>query len=467
MSRFTDFFKGIFTKAAPQSGRYYFVNGSAVWISDTPTEYVSKGYQANDIVYSAINLVTDKVRLAPWSLYKVVDDNSLKAYRSLLYAGKAKEARVMQAKALEPITTYNSRSGKWNELLKWVNEYETFGDFVANGVAYKMLTGNKFWWANLLEAGANQGLPQELYALPSQYMQVLAKTGWPVRTVGYQMSAGEMISFPKEMVLHERFFNPEYDWQGSHLYGQSPLRAAAKNLTRNNYAKASTTARFENGGMEGVLFVNDSRINPEDGLAQASEVKKLMAKEYSGVKNAGKVGVSGYPLGYIAMGQTNKDLLTLDFENMDLRRLANIWGIPSQLLNDPENKTYNNQQEGEKALTARCVIPHLTATRDNLNRKMQSDWGLKGENVYLDFDASVYTELQDDQASKWQWVSQLTVPEAYKLEMMGLDVPAELPRDLILIDGNKQSLSDFLAGIDMAAIDAGLSKAGLNDYRNI
>ena len=67
------------------------------------------------------------------------------------------------------------------------------------------------------------------------------------------------MNIPLEMVLHERFFNPQYDWQGSHLYGQSPLKAALKNLTRNNYTKISTTAKMESGGMEGVLFVNDQR----------------------------------------------------------------------------------------------------------------------------------------------------------------------------------------------------------------
>ena len=368
------------------------VNGSIVWINDTPGDYITKGYQANDIVYSAITLITDKARVAPWSLYKVVDEPALKKYKGHLLRGDIKEAKDIQHKALEPLTKFNTRTGKWNELLKWSNEYETFNDLVSAGISYKLITGNKFIWANLLEAGANQGLPQELYMLPSQHMTILAKYGFPVKTLGFQLNAGEIQSFPIEFILHEKFFNPEYDWQGGHLYGQSPLKAALRNLTRNNYAKQATAAKFENGGMEGVLFVNDQRINPEDGLTQAKEVKKVLySKEYSGASNAGKIGVAGYPMGFISLAQTNKDLMTLDFEDMDLRRLANIWGIPSQLLNDPDNKTYSNQKDGEKALTMRCVIPQLSSTRENFNRKMQNHWGLKGENVYLDFDISFIT----------------------------------------------------------------------------
>ena len=468
MNKFTKLIGGLFNRKAANPGtRLAFLNGNVVWFKDNPHEFVDKGYQANDIIYSAVTLVTDKARLAPWSLYKVVDEPMLKNYKSHLAAGNLTAAANLHHKALVPLTNYNLRQGKWNELTKWVNEYETFSDFVANGITYKMLTGNKFWWANLLEAGANQGIPQELYALPSQYMTVIAKQGWPVKSVGYQLNSGEIISFGKEVILHEKYFNPEYDYLGSHLYGQSPLKAAMRNLTRNNYAKTATTAKFENGGMEGVLFVNDQRVHPEDGLTQAKEVKKVLySKEYAGAANAGKIGVAGYPMGFISLAQTTKELMALDFEDLDLRRLCNIWGIPSQLMNDPNNKTYNNQIEGEKALTSRCVVPQLSATRDNMNRKLQNDWGLKGENVYLDYDISVFTELQEDQSKKWQWVSQLTVPEAYKLEMMGLDVPPELPKDLILIDGNKQTLDELINQVNMTDITNQLANAGINDYGN-
>jgi len=471
MNKVQKFFAGLLgLKAASPSGRFQFINGQIVWMADNPTTYVTDGYQGNDIVYSAVRMVEDKVRVAPWALYKVTSDNALKQYKSLLLTGDYEKAAKVQRKALEPLTSFNVRTGKWNRLLDWANEYETFGDFVANGAAYKMVTGNKFWWANLLEGGANQGIPQELYCLPSQYVSIVAKTGWPVRTVGYQLNYGEMLNIPKELVLHEKYFNPSYDQNGSHLYGQSPLQAASKNLTRNNYAKTATTKKFENGGFEGVLFINDDRVTPEQGQEQATAVKKMLASEYVGANNNGKVAVSGYPMGFQSVTQTTKDLMTLDFENLDLQRLANIWGIPSQLLNDPNRNAEANVVEAERQLTSRCVLPHLSATRDNMIRKMQSDWGLKGENVVLDFDLSIYRELQEDKAKKWQWVKELTVPEAYKLELMEMEVPDSLPKDLIIIDGSKMTLEDLLNGqvsdVQGQAIVDGLNKAGLNDYGN-
>ncbi len=91
------------------------------------------------------------------------------------------------------------------------------------------------------------------------------------------------------------------------------------------------------------------------------------------------------------------ELDIIESEKWDMKALCNIYGVPSQLLNDADNKTYNNQREGEKALTVRCAIPLLVGIRDNLNRKLHSDWGYRGSDIYVDFDPTVYSELEAEQ----------------------------------------------------------------------
>lgn len=443
MNKIQKFFTGLLgLKGLPiTGGRVSFVNGTVVWISNNTESYINEGYKGNDIVYSALKMVEERVKIAPWAQYKIVDETALKQYKTYFKAGDYTSAEKYQRKSLELITNFNFKTGKWKELLEWPNESETWGDFVSNGAAYKMLTGNKFWWADILHSGANSGLPNSLHALPPQFTSIIAKTGWPCRVLGYQLNSGQVLTFEIEDVLHEKYFNPSYDINGSHLYGQSPLQAATKNLTRNNYAKIATTKKFENGGMDGVIFIDEQLATAEERLAQAKEVKKIItSNEYSGAESSGKTAVSGYKTGFTKIGDTAKDLMTLQFEDLDLRRLANIWGIPSQLLNDPENKAQANVVEAERSLTSRCVLPQLTSCRDNLNKK-NKEWGIES---YIDFDLSVYRELQEDQSKKWEWVKQLTVPEVYKLELMGLDVPDELPKDLIIIDGNKMTLEDLM-----------------------
>jgi len=454
------------------NGQFVQVGGQITWISDRLSSYITDGYQANDIVYAGVMLIMDKIRIAPWALYKVVDEDSLKQYRAIISQkditpGDFTRAMMLRKKALEPFKTFNRSVGKLNDLLQWPNERTTWNDAVADGAGMKMITGNELMWANILDAGANKGIPAELFNMPAQYMAPLAITKWPQRITGWQMNTGEIRQFTNEEVLHVKFWNPDYNISGSGLMGMSPLKPGSKTITRNNSTKKAGATQLENNGAAGIAYVDDPIVPASGRESQAAAVKRTWANEYAGSDNYGKVAFSGYKMGYVSVGNTLKEMDLTGIEAVDLRRIFNLWGIPSQLGNDPDNKTYNSLKEAEKALTTRCALPHLTAKRDHLNRKLQTDWGFKGVNVYADFDMSVYAELQEDQKGKWDWVSKLPVSSKYKLELMNLDVPDDPNLEVILVDGNLVPLSDVVNNLsdeDMQRINEDLSKAGLNDY---
>lgn len=455
-------------------GKFIEINGTITWISDKLASYISEGYQTNDIVYAGVMLIMDKIKVAPWALYKVVDEQALKRYEAII-ASKSEhtdwvKARELRNKALEPITNYNRQLGKLNDLMKWPNERTTWNDLIAEGAGMKMIVGNEMMWGNIIDAGANKGLPNEFFNMPAQYLAPIATTAWPQRINGWQLQAGEVRQFSAEEVLHVKFWNPEYSNTGAGLMGMSPLKPGSRRLTRNNSSKKAGAVQLENNGAAGIAYVDDPVVPVNGREAQASAVKRTWGNEYSGPETYGKVAFSGYKMGYVSVGSTLKDMDLSNIEVNDLRGIFNLWGIPSQLGNDPDNKTYNSLIEAEKALTMRCAIPHLVTKRDHFNRKLQQHWGFGGVNVYADFDTSVYPELQENQKDKWSWVSQLVVPEAYKLEMMGLDVPDELPKDLILVDSNRVPLADLLNNLsdaEMQAINDNLDQAGLKDYTRV
>jgi hypothetical protein len=236
----------------------------------------------------------------------------------------------------------------------------------------------------------------------------------------------------------------------------SPLKAALKVVQRSNAAKHASVMAFENGGAVGVLFVDDDRMTAEQGEEQIAAIKTRWANEYEGPNAFRKLAHSGYKTGFTKITDTLVDMNLIKVEDLDLRRLANIWGIPSQLLNDPENKTYNNQREAEKALTSRCALPKLVTRRDNLNRKLQDHWGFKGVNVYADFGMEVYTELQEDLGEKWKYVKELPMSWKDKLDMMGIDAPEDAEGlQEIMIPSGFQRLADVGQDLteDMNAIE--------------
>ena len=149
---------------------------------------------------------------------------------------------------------------KINELLNWPNEYETFNDFVASGAVNKLITGDRYVYAEILKAGANGGKPQALHNLPSHLMSIEATRTFPMAPLAYNIFT-QGTKFTKEEILHEKYYNPEWSTNGAQLYGLSPLKAAAKRYTRNNEAMTAASVAFKNQGVKGFISPDISAIS--------------------------------------------------------------------------------------------------------------------------------------------------------------------------------------------------------------
>ena len=431
----------------PLSAQVAIQSGIVTWQGQNAQAYVRDGYQSNDIVYSIVKLITDKAKLAPFHVYKVIDQTAAKRYKSLMKQPDKienwNEVRQLHKKAFE---LYDGDS-RLNELLKYPNEEDTWADLIEQWCGFKLLTGNSFIYAKMIEGGANDGKPFELYALPAQYMAIIANVEvFPPVRVGYQLYYGKMWTFDTKEILHDKYFNPYWTVTGNELYGQSPLMAAARTLTRSNEAKTASVASFQNGGPAGVLFMNDDRFDPTSGTQQAQALKKSIS-EKGGASNYNSIAVSGYKVDWKQIGLSPVELNIIESEKWDMKSLCNIYGVPSQLLNDADNKTYNNQLEGEKALTLRCAIPLLDAITDNLNRKLHSDWGYRGTNVYIGYDIQVFQELEANKAEQVTWLNNAWwISPAQKMEIMGIKNPDYIPTEemeKLYIPSNLQTIDQF------------------------
>ena len=404
--------------------------GIVTWQGQNAQASVRDGYQSNDIVYSIVKLITDKAKLAPFHVYKIIDQTAAKRYKSLMKQPDKienwNEVTQLHKKAFE---LYDG-DARLNQLLKYPNEEDTWADLVEQWCGFKLLTGNTFIYAKMIEGGANDGKPFELFALPAQFMAIIADIEmFPPTRVGYQLYYGKLWSFSTKEILHDKYFNPYWTVTGNELYGQSPLMAAARTLTRSNEAKTAAVASFQNGGPAGVLFMNDDRFDPTSGTQQAQALKKSIS-EKGGASNFNSIAVSGYKVDWKQIGLSPVELNIIESEKWDMKSLCNIYGVPSQLLNDADNKTYNNQREGEKALTLRCAIPLLDAIAEQLNRKLHTDWGYKGTNIFIGYDIQVYQELEANKAEQVAWLNTAWwISPAQKMEIMGLKNPDYIPTE--------------------------------------
>lgn len=452
------------------STAFAFTGSRLIAYNDRQDTYIKKGYAFNDLVYSAIKLITDKCQIAPWGIYTVTDETAYKQLQGIIKKGSwllddFKKAVDLQKKALIPVTN----PGKWGELIQYPNEFETHNDYVANGIAYKLITGNWFTWAMLLEGGGNSGLPQQLNNPPPQFVSIDAQDSFPVIIKGYSISQWPLAKWNPKEILHEKFFNPDWSNNSSHLYGQAPLKAFLRRLHKSNASIDAEGSSFENEGIKAIVHMKANPGEVNDGKAMLEEVSRLkntMVKEWSGTKNRGRLGISAYDIGVESVGMTNEEMGFIASNLQDLRFVCNVFGgIPSQLLNDPDNKTFNNQKEGEKALTSRCVLPHLCAHKDQFNRKAKKDWGFNEQWVY-DFDMSLFSELAADAKDIAEWTSKLiaVIPNEQR-EQTGLSAYNDptLNEPWVMQGGIRVPLSEFNMGI----VDQSLNNGDPNNAGNI
>jgi HK97 family phage portal protein len=407
----------------------YYLNGQITSSSDNKKSYLVNGYDVNDIIYSIVQLIVEKGRVAPWGVYAVEDEVALKRYLGIMQKKNLSgqdfiKARDYRAKALVPYT----KDSYLNELLKNPNPEEgsTFSDLFADSSVFKLLMGDRMIWADRLTAGANKDKPFSLHVLPTQDMSIVVTSTFPISIFKYQLQLSGVLTLDKESILHDKYFNPNYDINGSHLLGLAPMKAALRLTDRSNAENAAALSSYQNGGPRVIVSVDEP--NWSDGTSKAAQAKAikqiLTSDEYVGPDNINRIATSAYNMKATPVGLSPVDLDIIESEKWSLRRFCNVFGgVPSQLLNDPDNKVYNNSVEGEKALTSRCALPLLTAFRDKLNQKLQTDWGYKGKNVFVDFDMNVFTELQEDLRTKWAYVKELPTTNRRKLEMMGEDAP--------------------------------------------
>jgi HK97 family phage portal protein len=234
----------------------------------------------------------------------------------------------------------------------------------------------------------------------------------------YEVKGDRSLVFPAESVIHLKYWTPNYI-NGQFLYGISPLQAARRVVTRSNSSYDASVAAFQNMGASGILSP-DTTVGATEPLTEEQQVdaEKRFARK-TGPKNAGKPFISSIPMKWQQVGMSPVDLAIIESDKMDLRTLCNIYHVPSELFNDAANKTYSNTKEAGSAVYTNAVIPALVQLRDAFNQYIYNRYQGK---IFVDFDTSMISELQDDlqgMATALSQVYWLTPNE--KRDMMSFD----------------------------------------------
>ena len=408
MASLLDRFKSIISKNAQQTAQQYnnaiynWLGESIVWNPENDDSYITEGYRKNSTIYSLVNLITKAATTIPFQVYEKTNENDYKRYKAMT-SGTFDAATIHKAAMLQKRSLVELQDTELHQLLERPNPAQSYNSFIGELIAFGKLTGNRYIYGIGPDTGANVGKYTELYVMPSQIMEIVS--GGIMKPVSkYKIEYNGTFEIPAEEICHIKDFNPYYDGTGSHLYGQSPLRAGLRSLTTNNEAVQTGVKYLQNQTARGLLMSDEGDINE----VQAQQLKDKFRKQFQGSDNAGDVIITPKKLSWVNFGLNAADVSLIEQYNASIKDLCNIYNVPVQLLNNTESSSYNNMKEAKKALYQNCVIPELLKIKDELNRWLAPKYGDK---LCIEFDFSVIPELQEEtdkvveQLSKAWWIT--------------------------------------------------------------
>ena len=404
-------------------------------------DFIRRGYAYNPTIYSLINLISKAAITVPYTIYQKIDEQNIKEYKSLTSNSLNSES-LLKAKLMRKHIFKEVEHSALGKLLQRPNPTQSWSTFLEELIGFGKLTGNRYVYSIYPDSGENKDIAYQLYNLPAHLIEIKSDGIFkPVSkyTMNYNDSKYDLSA---EGVVHIADWNPDYDGSGSHLYGQSPIKAGMRVMTTNNEAVETSLKYLHNQSARGMLTPDDDNLTP----TQAQQLKSAFRRNFQGTKSANDIMITGKKFSWVNFGLSSADLQLLESYKASKQDLANLFGVPVLLLTG-EHATYDNYRTSRQVLFTNCVIPELNKLRDSLNAFLVPQFG---EDLYLDFDYSVIPELMPEQAklvdqlSKSYW---LTTNEKREAVGYGVDEDNIIMNDYLVPSG-MIPISDLDLGID-------------------
>lgn len=169
--------------------------------------------------------------------------------------------------------------------------------------------------------------------------------------VGYEYTKnnGSSERIDKELMLYIRQFNPNSDFDGLSKTNVGSLIISGQEKSEqwnNNLLSKSAKPT--------MLLFPEKALNPD----QREQLKKELREKHQGFQNAGNIMIMPVNMKNAVKGEFSP--LEADWNNMQLtslRKICNLYGVPSEMLGDAESNTFSNRREARISFYTETVIP--------------------------------------------------------------------------------------------------------------
>jgi len=355
-----DKFFNIFMKMLPPKAVRYLVNfsyGQPKWSINSDEKFIREAYEQIVWVYSCVSMIANSVANVDWLLYRKI--------------GNGKDIEEVDNHAI--LDMINTK----------VNDNMASRDFFDLWATYLALNGKFF---AVFDSPIN---PSTIEPLIPYYTKVIPDEKEFISGVEYRIG-GTKVDYSKNLLLWSRFYDP------LDLYeGLSPIKAMARTLDTENSAIDWNKNSLDNSGIPpGALSVMSPTPDQIEGI------KSRWIESYSGKNNVRvPIILDSEKASYTNFGISQVDMDFVLGRKLNKIEICSGFGVPGQVVGDPEGQTYANYEEAVKAFWKNTVIPkYLNNIKSILNLSLIPKF-LGAENMYLDYDLDGIEVLNEDQTA--------------------------------------------------------------------
>lgn len=412
--------------------------------------YIDLAYNINPDVYSVVNQIANKFNSVPYYIKEIENKKSYLKLKQLNNTSRFSYS-IPQAFKAYKFQTEAMAEDSLPMPLENPNPFQTWGEFFKLSETFLQTNGTVYWYYEkpLLRENAD---PTAIYVLPSHLMEIVLKNKTEI--IGsenpidyYQLREGyQYVKFPVENVIMIKYPNPNYDQNGSSLYGQSPLRAAWKNITATNKGLDLAVNNLKSGGAFGLIHAKDGNTNfTED---QGKSIKERLKEMDASTEDLGRIAGVSAAIGFTRISLTTDELKPFDYFSYNLKMVCNVLGWDDKLMNSDAALTENNLEIAQKRVVSNKIVSDIKLFEEAFNKSILPLFS-GYENTVIYWNPSELPEMQQDYNTMVDWIQKAVntglITRNQGLSAMGIPVNDNGNMDIITVKGNDiMTLEDAL-----------------------
>lgn len=366
--------------------------------------YLDKGYNDNPDVYSVVSQIARKFSSVPGVIKEVKDKKAMKQLKSMYFKSLAPQ-EVLAKRKLE-VKAMGDEPEEIEDPLERPNYYQSETEFKELWETFMLLTGNAYQWILSPSEGLNAGKPLARFLLPSHLVQIVLKKDADLSEMDNPIShyiillGNTMIRFERDDVIHSKFPNPNYDLSGSHLYGQSPLRSALRDIQLSNQTIDHANSTMKNGGMYGFIHAKDGQTPLTQ--PQADDLKSRLIQMQADESVLGRIAGASAPIGFTQLSVDTDKMQPFSYSDAAQKHIANCLGWSTLLLNT--DAKYDNLKAVWQIAISNRITPDLKIYEDGLNSYYFPRFK-EIKSAEIMHDVSELPEMQGDMKALTEWLA--------------------------------------------------------------